>query len=177
MLVFQGILQYPVGNVLFGLGDRIICYHQHKRSDEQTWVRNQIRNMFQATLTWAPRPAHQLQGGYYHKFILPNDLRIIQPAWPDLTGSPLRVGNVELEVQKNEEYTLKNISIEIYKKEEKEENVQNETSKIETINIDISQNTTRDNSEKEKISENEKKKLREYISMVYEISEKNININ
>ena len=72
---------------------------------------------------------------------------------------------------------LKNISIEIYKKEEKEENVQNETSKIETINIDISQNTTRDNSEKEKISENEKKKLREYISMVYEISEKNININ
>lgn len=87
------------------------------------------------------------------------------------------VGNVELEVQKNEEYTLKNISIEIYKKEEKEENVQNETSKIETINIDISQNTTRDNSEKEKISENEKKKLREYISMVYEISEKNININ
>ena len=90
---FQGILQYPVGNLLFGLGDRIICYHQHKRSDEQTWVRNQIRNMFQATLTWAPRPAHQLQGGYYHKFILPNDLRIIQPAWPDLTGSPLRVGN------------------------------------------------------------------------------------
>ena len=87
------------------------------------------------------------------------------------------VRNVELEVQKNEEYTLKNISIEIYKKEEKEENVQNETSKIETINIDISQNTTRDNSEKEKISENEKKKLREYISMVYEISEKNININ
>lgn len=87
------------------------------------------------------------------------------------------MGNVELEVQKNEEYTLKNISIEIYKKEEKEENVQNETSKIETINIDISQNTTRDNSEKEKISENEKKKLREYISMVYEISEKNININ
>lgn len=87
------------------------------------------------------------------------------------------VGNVELEVQKNEEYTLKNISIEIYKKEEKEENVQNETSKIETINIDISQNTTRDNSEKEKISESEKKKLREYISMVYEISEKNININ
>ena len=72
---------------------------------------------------------------------------------------------------------LKNISIEIYKKEEKEENVQNETSKIETINIDISQNTTRDNSEKEKISESEKKKLREYISMVYEISEKNININ
>lgn len=87
------------------------------------------------------------------------------------------VRNVELEVQKNEEYTLKNISIEIYKKEEKEENVQNETSKIETINIDISQNTTRDNSEKEKISESEKKKLREYISMVYEISEKNININ
>lgn len=87
------------------------------------------------------------------------------------------VKNVELEVQKNEEYTLKNISIEVYKKEEKEENVQNETSKIETINIDISQNTTRDNSEKEKISESEKKKLREYISMVYEISEKNININ
>lgn len=87
------------------------------------------------------------------------------------------VRNVELEVQKNEEYTLKNISIEVYKKEEKEENVQNETSKIETINIDISQNTTRDNSEKEKISESEKKKLREYISMVYEISEKNININ
>ena len=38
-------------------------------------------------------------------------------------------------MKKNEEYTLKNISIEIYKKEEKEENVQNETSKIETINI------------------------------------------
>lgn len=94
---FQGILQYPVGNLLFGLGDRIICYHQHKRSDEQTWVRNQIRNMFQATLTWAPRPAHQLQGGYYRKFALPNDLCLIQPAWPDLAGSPLRVGNAGLD--------------------------------------------------------------------------------
>ena len=94
---FQGILQYPVGNLLLGLGDRVICFHQHKRSDEQSWVRNQTRNMFQATLTWTPRPAHQLQGGYYRKFALPNDLRIIQPAWPDLTGSPLRVGNAELD--------------------------------------------------------------------------------
>lgn len=61
---FQGILQYPVGNLLLGLGDRVICFHQHKRSSEQSWVRNQTRNMFQATLTWTPRSAHQLQGGY-----------------------------------------------------------------------------------------------------------------
>ena len=94
---FQGILQYPLGNLLLGLGDRVICFHQHKRSSEQTWVRNQTRNMFQATLTWTPRPAHQLQGGYYRKFALPNDLRIIQPAWPDLSGSPLRVGNAALD--------------------------------------------------------------------------------
>ena len=94
---FQGILQYPVGNLLLGLGDRVICFHQHKRSSEQSWVRNQTCNMFQATLTWTPRPAHQLQGGYYRKFALPNDLRIIQPAWPDLTGSPLRVGNAALD--------------------------------------------------------------------------------
>ena len=94
---FQGILQYPVGNLLLGLGDRVICFHQHKRSDEQSWVRNQTRNMLQATLTWTPRPAHQLQGGYYRKFALPNDLRIIQPAWPDLTCSLLRVGNSALD--------------------------------------------------------------------------------
>ena len=94
---FQGILQYPVGNVLLGFGDRVICFHQHKQSDEQSWVRNQTRNMLQATLTWSPRPAHQLQGGYYRKFALPNDLYLIQPAWPDLAGSPLRVGNAGLD--------------------------------------------------------------------------------
>lgn len=94
---FQGILQYPLGNLLLGLGDRVICFHQHKRSNEQSWVRNQTRNMFQATLTWTPQSAHQLQGGYYRKFALPNDLRIIQPVWPDLTGSPLRVGNAALD--------------------------------------------------------------------------------
>ena len=94
---FQGILQYPVGNVLLGFGDRVICFHQHKQSDEQSWVRNQTRNMLQATLTWTPRPAHQLQGGYYRKFALPNDLCLIQPAWPDLAGSPLRVGNAGLD--------------------------------------------------------------------------------
>ncbi len=85
------------------------------------------------------------------------------------------VENIKIEVENNKEYTIKSISMNIYKS--KKEDTKNEISKVETISINISQNEEMEHQEKEKISESEKNKLKEYISIVYEVSEKNININ
>ena len=81
--------------------------------------------------------------------------------------------NIKLEIEDDEEYTLKKIDIEIYKNMEKDkkdiETIQNE-------DIKISQKST-ENDMQEKLSEKDKRKLKDYLSGVYEIDEKNININ
>ena len=81
--------------------------------------------------------------------------------------------NIKLEIEDDEEYTLKKIDIEIYK------NMENDKKDIETIqnvDINISQKST-ENDMQEKLSEKDKRKLKDYLSGVYEIDEKNININ
>lgn len=81
--------------------------------------------------------------------------------------------NIKLEIEDDEEYTLKKIDIEIYKNMEKDKkNIET----IQNVDINISQKST-ENDMQEKLSEKDKRKLKDYLSGVYEIDEKNININ
>ena len=81
--------------------------------------------------------------------------------------------NIKLEIEDDEEYTLKKIDIEIYKNMEKNKK---DIETIQNVDINISQKRT-ENDMQEKLSEKDKRKLKDYLSGVYEIDEKNININ
>ena len=81
--------------------------------------------------------------------------------------------NIKLEIEDDEEYTLKKIDIEIYKNMEKDKK---DIETIQNVDINISQKST-ENDMQEKLSEKDKRKLKDYLSGVYEIDEKNININ
>ena len=94
------------------------------------------------------------------------------------------VGNINLEILDNKEYTLNKILIQI--RERKQGNVsnnknQNTTTIIENIeNIKVSLGgSSKDNEQQEKsvISESEKRKLKDYLSSVYEVNDNNIVIN
>ncbi len=104
------------------------------------------------------------------------------------------VEDITLEVENNEEYTLKKITLNLKKQTDtsKEENTQSSTvsqntiQNVETvneININIGNkegtNETK-SSEKQKsetLSSKEQNELKEYLSGVYEIEKQNININ
>ena len=81
--------------------------------------------------------------------------------------------NIKLEIEDDEKYTLKKIDIEIYKNMEKNKK---DIETIQNVDINISQKST-ENDMQEKLSEKDKRKLKDYLSGVYEIDEKNININ
>lgn len=81
--------------------------------------------------------------------------------------------NIKLEIEDDGEYTLKKIDIEIYKNMEKNKR---DIETIQNVDINISQKST-ENDMQEKLSEKDKRKLKDYLSGVYEIDEKNININ
>lgn len=81
--------------------------------------------------------------------------------------------NIKLEIEDDGEYTLKKIDIEIYKNMEKNKR---DIETIQNVDINISQKST-ENDIQEKLSEKDKRKLKDYLSGVYEIDEKNININ
>ena len=81
--------------------------------------------------------------------------------------------NIKLEIEDDEEYTLKKIDIEIYKNMEKDKK---DIETIQNVDINISQKST-ENDMQEKKKKKDKRKLKDYLSGVYEIDEKNININ
>lgn len=98
------------------------------------------------------------------------------------------VGDVRLEILNNSEYTLNKIEINITAKNEG--NNTNSSSQVRTAqtttivenieNIKISLGGSREDSEQKQqsvISESEKRKLKEYLSSVYEVNENNIVVN
>ena len=98
------------------------------------------------------------------------------------------VGDVRLEILNNSEYTLNKIEINITAKNEG--NNINSSSQVRTAqtttivenieNIKISLGGSREDSEQKQqsvISESEKRKLKEYLSSVYEVNENNIVVN
>lgn len=99
-----------------------------------------------------------------------------------LKGKGYTTQNINLDVSNDENYTLNKIYLSVSKIDENEEadNTQtNEASKIETVNevnVSISNEVTSTETKKEKdsLSTSDKKKIKEYLSSVYEIQEKNI---
>ena len=100
---------------------------------------------------------------------------------------------IELDVGYDDNYTLNKISLTVTKikekenSENKEENNINNTviSSVNDININVSNqninNTVQDNASsnntKSSLSSSDKKKIKEYLSEVYEINERSILIN
>lgn len=91
------------------------------------------------------------------------------------------VKELQVEVENDESYTIKSISMLLEKKKEKaqEEKIENRIiiNEIEKVNIQIGEKKEEVNTEvSSKITEKEKEEVKQYLSSVYEIKEKQINI-
>lgn len=89
------------------------------------------------------------------------------------------VGNINLETLNNDEYTLNKIDLKIIAKnkstnQNSNSNVTTIVENIENISVDIGGSSKNKQEEKSVISESEKRKLKEYLSSVYEVNENNI---
>lgn len=92
------------------------------------------------------------------------------------------VGEINLDILNNIEYTLNKINIKILAKNEEvynqtNSNVTTIVENIENIKIDLGGSSNSNTNEKSVISESEKRKLKQYLSSVYEVNETNIIIN
>lgn len=83
------------------------------------------------------------------------------------------VKSLTLEISNDEQYTLKKIFAQVSKRENEENN---EVKGVNEINITIS-NTTENIEENISISTKEQNDLKAYLSGIYNLEEKNININ
>lgn len=94
-----------------------------------------------------------------------------------------KVINIFVDIEDNEQYTINEISLRLEKREEQEEvqNTQSNIQEVEKVTIQIGdkeQNEiSEENNTQEKLSSIEKKELKQYLSNIYEIEEKKININ
>lgn len=90
------------------------------------------------------------------------------------------IGDINLEILDNDEYTLNKIEFKVISKNNSNNKTQNTTTIVENIeNIKVSLGGSSKDNEKEQksiISESEKRKLKEYLSNVYEVNENNIII-
>ena len=95
------------------------------------------------------------------------------------------VGDVKLGILDNDEYTLDKIEVKISGKSEGSTDSSNKNSKpvtivenIENIKVSLGGSSKDDKKQQEKsvISESERRKLKEYLSGVYEVKEKNVEV-
>ena len=84
--------------------------------------------------------------------------------------------NIVLTVGDDENYTLNKIELDIEKIEEDKQKV-NEIEAVNKIDIKISNAVVENNNNKSSISDKEKETIRQYLSSVYEINEKDILVN
>jgi len=84
--------------------------------------------------------------------------------------------NIVLTVGDDENYTLNKIELDIKKIKEDKQKV-NEIEAVNKINITISNSVVEKNNNKSSISDKEKEKIKQYLSSVYEIDEKDILVN
>ena len=95
------------------------------------------------------------------------------------------VGNVALDISDDEKYTINKIEVKIIgKQDEKEEGKKNKKEvitiidNIEKVKIDLSKSDEKNEKNEEfSISEKESEKLKEYLSEIYDVNIKNIQIN
>ena len=93
---------------------------------------------------------------------------------------------ISLNIENNNQYTLKNINITL-KKAEETKKTENTIKTVNEIEIQIGSNTNSKNNEQKEnsnsqnnstnLSNKEKNELKQYLSGIYEIDEKNISIN
>lgn len=92
-----------------------------------------------------------------------------------LKSKNYEVTSISVEIENNEQYTLKSMNLQVTQKEQT--NSENrEIQNVNEIKINIGNNSeslTKD----VKISSKEQKELKEYLSGIYNLEEKNININ
>ena len=97
-----------------------------------------------------------------------------------LTQKGYAINDVNLEILDNDEYTLNKIEFKVTEKINANNKNQNVTTIVENIeNIKVSLGGSSKDNKKEQqsvISESEKRKLKEYLSNVYEVNENNIII-
>lgn len=84
--------------------------------------------------------------------------------------------NIVLTVGDDENYTLNKIELDIEKIKEDKQEV-NEIEAVNKINIIISNTVVENNKNKSSILDKEKEKIKQYLSSVYEIDEKDILVN
>lgn len=96
-----------------------------------------------------------------------------------------KVINIFIDIEDNEQYSINEINLRLEKQEEQEK-VKKESSKIQEVNkVTIQIGESCDNEEieqleegkKEKLSILEKRELKQYLGNIYEIAEEKININ
>lgn len=96
-----------------------------------------------------------------------------------------KVINIFVDIEDNEQYSINEINLRLEKQEEQEK-VKKESSKIQEVNkvtIQIGENCDNEEVEqleegkKEKLSILEKRELKQYLGNIYEIAEEKININ
>lgn len=98
-------LNYAVGAFNLTVGDRIMLYHYGMNGYSGRWSGNTTRNMFQSSVIYRPCDKHQLQLGYYRKFINPAYLDVFPEEWPNADGT-LYMGNPTLTEEKVEQVKL-----------------------------------------------------------------------
>ncbi len=90
-----------------------------------------------------------------------------------------KVNDIVLEIEGDESYSIKQINLTIEKQQTDEKN--NKVEIVNEVKVEIkneqANTTNKTTSKKETVSEKEKNELKKYLSTVYEIDEKNIQIN
>lgn len=86
-----------------------------------------------------------------------------------------KVNSINIEIENNEEYTIKRIDLKLSKEVEEDNEVESNIKEVEEINIQV---TKQENEDKEEtIPLKEKKELKQYLSTTYSVNTENININ
>ena len=91
-------LDYTVGPMTFSAGDRVSFYHYRMDAYNGNTSRNPTRNMIMASIKAKLAANHQLQGGYYRRYINPSFVAAMPTAYPEPDGQTWdRVTNLQNE--------------------------------------------------------------------------------
>ncbi len=81
---------YKVGPMLLSVGDRVSFYHYSMDAHNGKYSRNPTRNMIMASAVARLSACHQVQGGYYRRYINPSFLEAMPVSYPDVDGTTWR---------------------------------------------------------------------------------------
>lgn len=88
-----------------------------------------------------------------------------------------KVNSVDIQIENNDEYTIKKINLKISKEIEQDNEIESNIKEVEEINIQVTKQEIEDEDKEETIPQKEKKELKQYLSTTYSVNTENININ